>query len=123
MTGRDGLPYVYYAIPQLIKITNPDNCEEILPLIEFCLEKMEMGFVPLNFNTEELLTLVIKWSQENTCISPEKLLKIKKLKKNINQQLQFINEYRNEMLELVSKGSMDNHLNVGNDFKVVNSFS
>ena len=31
--GEDGLPYVYYAIPQLLKITNPDNCEKILPIV------------------------------------------------------------------------------------------
>ena len=42
-TGVDGLPYVYYAIPQLLKISNPDNCEKLLPLVEFCLEQMRMG--------------------------------------------------------------------------------
>ena len=56
-TGGDGLPYVYYAIPQLLKISNPGNCEKILPLVEFCLEQMKMGSIPLNFNTEELLLL------------------------------------------------------------------
>ncbi len=123
VTGGDGLPYVYYAIPQLLKISNPDNCEEILPLIEFCLVKMEAGFIPLNYNTEELLILVKNWSQENRFNSLEKLSHINKLGKNINQQLQFINEYANEMSELLKKGSMDNHLNVSNDFEVVNSFS
>jgi len=123
VTGEDGLPFVYYAIPQLLKITNPDNCEKILPIVEFCLEKIEIGSIPLNFNTEELLILVIKWLQENTFNRPEKLSHIKKLEKNVNQQLQFINEYRNKLLELVKKGGLENHLNTSNDFKVVNSFS
>ena len=29
VTSGDGLPYVYYALPQLLKITNSDNQEEI----------------------------------------------------------------------------------------------
>ena len=34
-TDENGLPYAYYALPQLLKITNPDNREKILPAIEF----------------------------------------------------------------------------------------
>ena len=121
--GGDGFPYVYYAIQQLIKITNPDNCEEILPLVEFFLEKMETGLVPLNFSTEELLTLIIKWTQENSFNSTDKLAHINKLERNIKEQLRFIYEYKNEMSELMKKGSLDNHLNVSNNFRVVNFYS
>lgn len=116
------IPYVYFAIPQLLKITNPGNCEEIAPLIEFCLEKITIGAVPLNFNTEELLNLVIEWQEENTFNNPENLSNINKLEMNINQQLQFINKFKNELSEFIKKGDLDNHINVGNDFKVVNSF-
>lgn len=121
--GGDGIPYVYYAIPQLLKISNPGNFEEILPLIEFCLEKMEIGAVPLNFNTEELLILIIKWIQENTFNNAEILSHINELEKNINLQLQFINEYKKELSEFLRKGDPDNHINVSHDFIVVNSFS
>lgn len=122
VSSEVGIPYVYFAIPQLLKITNPDNCEEIVPLIEFCLEKIMSGAIPLNFNTEELLSLVIKWQAENTFNYPEKLSNINRLVKHINQQLQFINKYKNELSEFIRKGDPDNHINVGNDFKIVNSF-
>ena len=122
-TSGDGLPYVYYALPQLLKITNSDNQEEILSLVEFCLEKMKMGSIALNFSTEELLTQVIKWIQENTFKNPKKIEHINQLEKNINDQLQFVNEYRNEMSEILKERNLGNHLNVGNDFKIVNSFS
>ena len=118
-----GLSYVYYAIPQLLKITSPDNCKQILPLIEFCLEKMEVGSIPLNSNTEELLINIKVWLQENMPNNPKELLRINLLEKNINQQLQFINEYSNEMLELMKKGRLDNHSNVANGFKIVHTFS
>ncbi len=122
-TGVDGLPYVYYAIPQLLKISNPDNCELLLPLVKFCLEKMRMGLIPLNFNTEELLVHIINWLQENNFNNQKKLSHVSKLEKEINQQLQFVNEYSNELLEITKKESLENHLSVGNDFKVINSFS
>ncbi|MCK4529542.1 MAG: hypothetical protein KAU44_00020, partial [Candidatus Marinimicrobia bacterium] len=121
--SENGLPYAYYAIPQLIKITDPDNCEKILSVVEFCLEKMEMGAIPLNFNTEELLILITKWSEENIFNNREQLSHINTLTKSIEQQLQFINEYGNELLEIAKKGTWDDHLTVGNDFKVLNSFS
>ncbi|MBT3383244.1 MAG: HAMP domain-containing histidine kinase [Prolixibacteraceae bacterium] len=123
ISGSDGLLYVYYAIPQLVKISNSDNCDEILVLFEFCLEKMETGFIPLNFGTKELLALVIKWTQENSFISTEKLAHVNKLEQKINKQLQFIDEYKNSMLELMKKESPDNYLNVNNDFRVINSYS
>lgn len=122
-TNVDGFSYVYYAIPQLFKIANPNNCEQILPLIEFCLEKIETGSIPLNSSTEELLININTWSEENTFNNPEKLLHINLLENNINQQLLFINEYGNELQELMKKGSSDNQLNVGNGFRVVHTFS
>ena len=50
VTDENGLPYAYYALPQLLKITNPDNREKVFTEVEFCLEKMETGLIPLNFN-------------------------------------------------------------------------
>ena len=103
VSSEVGIPYVYFAIPQLLKITNPDNYEEIAPLIEFCLEKIVIGAVPLNFNTEELLNLVIKWQEESTFNNPEKLSNINKLGKNLNQQLQFINKFKKRAVRIHKK--------------------
>ena len=119
----NGLPYVYYALPQLLKITNPDNHEKIFPAVEFCLEKMETGSIPLNFNTEELLISVTDWLKVNTFNDQGKIENINKLIKSLNQQVQFIITYRNELSELLKKGNPDNHSTAGNDFKVVNSIS
>lgn len=118
--SEDGIPYVYFAVPQLLKITNPDSSEKIFPTIKFFLEKMEAGLIPLNYNTEELLTLIIKWLQENTFDSLKNLSHIDNLIKNINLQLQFISEYRDVLLEGVSKRGLNNQLIIGSDIKVVN---
>ena len=43
--------------------------------------------------------------------------------KNINQQLQFINEFKNDLSELIKNGDLDNHLTVGKNFRIANSYS
>ena len=118
--SEDGIPYVYFAVPQLLKITNPDTSEKIFPLIKIFIEKMEAGFIPLNYNTEELLTQIRKWLKKSSFNSLENLSHIDKLIKNINQQLQFISEYKNTLLEVLTKKGLNNQLKIGNDIKVIN---
>ena len=123
VTDENGLPYAYYALPQLLKITNPDNREEIFPAVEFCLEKMETGSIPLNFNAEELLMLVTDWLKDNTFNNSERSANINKLTESLKKQVQFTIQYGNELSELIVKGIPNNHYTAGNDFKLVNSIS
>jgi signal transduction histidine kinase len=123
VTDENGLPYVYYALPQLLKITNPDNREKIFRVVEFCLEKKETGSIPLNFNTEELLIFVTDWLKGNYSDNQDKIATINKLIESIKQQVQFVTKYRNELSALLIKGNSDNHFIAGNNFKVVNSIS
>jgi signal transduction histidine kinase len=123
VTDGNGIPYVYYALPQLLKITVPDNRDKIFPVVEFCLNKMQTGTIPLNYNTEELLTLVNDWLKGNYSGNPGKLSHINDLSEKIKQQVQFVAKCGNELSELLKKGSLDNHYTAGNDFKVVNSAS
>ncbi|NNF35110.1 MAG: GHKL domain-containing protein [Saprospiraceae bacterium] len=122
-SNTEGVSYVYYALQQLLKVTNASNFAEISPLIVLSLEKMKTGSIPLNFGTEEFITQVEKWVQENTTQSLEKAEYLNQLITNINSQLQFVNEYRNEMLEILKEVNLGNHLNIDNDFKMVNSVS
>lgn len=117
----NGIPYVYYAIPQLLKITNVDNLDKFLTIIESCLGKMETGIIPLNYNTEELLDLVTAWVKENTINNNEKSDSINKLISRIKQQVQFVITYGNELAEIVKKENQENNQAAENDFKVVNA--
>lgn len=123
VSDENGVPYIYYAVPQLLKITTAGNIEKQLPIIEFCFEKMEMGEIPMNSGTKDWLTLSINSLQEITPNNLENLEYLNTLEKNILQQLQFVNEYRNVIQEELKKGGLNNHVNEGNDFEVVNSFS
>jgi two-component system phosphate regulon sensor histidine kinase PhoR len=123
LTDENGLPYANYALPQLLKIINPDNRDKILPAVEFCLGKMETGSIPLNFSSEELLNLVKYWLKKNTFSNHEESANVYKLIVSTNQQIQFAITYRNELSELLKKGNSDNHIPYVNDFKVVNLIS
>ena len=123
VTDANGLPYVYYALPQLLKIPVTNYLEKILSAIQLCLEKMEAGSVPMNYNTEELLSLVADWLKVNTSIYQQGSINIGNLISSLEQQAQFINLYGNELSELVKKGNRDNNPVAGNAFKVVNAIS
>ena len=123
MTDGNGIPYIYYALPQLLKITGYNNREEIFPKVEFCLRKMEAGSIPLNYNSEELLISVSDWLKENVPGNPEKSSYIFELIRKIKQQIQFITTYGNELSDLLIKGISESNTTVGNDFKIVNPAS
>jgi signal transduction histidine kinase len=123
VTDENGLPFAYYALPQLIKITSENNAEKTLSVVEFCLGKMESGSIPLNFSTEELLILVNDWLKEIPFSNKEKSSNINKLIESIKRQVQFTIKYGDELSELVKKENPDNYPTAGNGFKVVNPVS
>ncbi len=123
MTDDNGLSYVYYALQQLLKITDPDNYEKTLPAIQLCLEKMETGSAPLNYNTEELLNLVSDRLKDFTFSHPGDSLYIKRLVTGIRQQSKFISRYGEELKELLIKFNPDIYPAAGNDFVLVKSVS
>jgi len=74
-----GLPYIYYAVQQLIKINDTNFIDETASLIELSLEKMETGAVPLNYYTEELLIQIQRWAERHLIQKQETLNSITKM--------------------------------------------
>jgi signal transduction histidine kinase len=123
VSDENGYPYVYYALTQLLKIPITDNSGKLVPVIESSLEQMNSGLIPLNYSTEELISLVAEWVKGNALTSPEKLSHINGLIESLNQQLQLINIYGNELKEMLKKSNWEDYYSTGNDFKIVNSSS
>lgn len=119
----NGFPYVYYALQQLLKITDPDNYEKILPAIQLCLEKMETGSTPLNYNTEELLNIVSDRLKDFTFSYPGDSVNISRLVTGIRQQSKFISIYGEELKEFLIKFNPDIYPAAGNDFILAKSVS
>ena len=117
LTDENGISYVNYALPQLLKISGSDNQAKILTTVESSLVNMESGIVPLNYNTEELLDLVLAWIIDNAI--NEKSDHLKDLINRIRRQSQFVTKYGNQLAELVKERNPDNHAVTGNDFQAV----
>jgi signal transduction histidine kinase len=123
LSDRNGFPYSYYALFHLLNNTNADNLEEIAPLIEFSIEKMASGSIPLNYHTEELLILVTDWLEEHTLNHPQKKSHLNRLITGIEQQVHFVNQYGDELSGIVKAGNTDINYSDSNGFQIVNSFS
>ena len=89
VTDGFGFPYVYYAIPQLIKISNSVNKDKVLQLIEFCLSVLEAGDIPLNHSTGNILSQVTNWVEKQE-VNNEKLAEVNNLIQHIESRLGFI---------------------------------
>lgn len=116
---ENGIPYVYYALPRLLKITAAGS-EKQLSVFEFCLEHMEKGIIPLNFNTEELVAQIVEWVQRMQLNNPERKSQIIQLGDNIRKQLDFINNFKDELPKLVANEGINNRFPVANGFKIIN---
>ena len=122
-SDENGYPYVYYALPQLLKITGPDNSDELVSLIVFSLEQMNSGFIPLNYSTGELLSAITDWLNKAAPESNEQLSQIDVLIKSLNQQIQFVNVYGDELKEIMELSNLENYYSTGSNFKIFNSQS
>jgi signal transduction histidine kinase len=121
VTDENGYPYIFYALPQLLKITGPGNSEKLVSIIELSLLKMSSGLITLNYSTEELLVLLMNWVKGATLNEPEKFSQINGLIEGLNQQLQLVNIYGNELTGLLKKSNWSNYFTAGNNFIMVNS--
>ena len=119
-TDENGISYIYYAFPQLLKVSDSGNREQIIQAVGFCLEKMESGYVPLSYTTDEfLISMTNELLKETISDNPEKTATINRLIENIKHQIQFINTYGNDLSDLLIKGISGSNASAGNDFKIV----
>jgi hypothetical protein len=68
LSDRNGFPYAYYALSHLLTQGSSHHGEETILAIVSCLEQMESGTIPLNFQSEEILDLAAVWLEENSNI-------------------------------------------------------
>jgi signal transduction histidine kinase len=115
-SDENGIPYAYYALPQLLKISNKHNFKKKLPVVISCLDEMENGSIPLNYNTKDLLITVEKWLKENNNNNQEELPYMNKLIRGINQQIQFVNIYIDELSKLLKNVNTENRYAINYDF-------
>jgi len=90
---NNGFPYVYYAILNLIKLSDSTNITRILIELESVLSGLADGTVPLNNSTADILSQITEWretiSGSDDYLNPE----MDEYTRIINSRLRFIDEY------------------------------
>ncbi|MFO7935629.1 MAG: HAMP domain-containing sensor histidine kinase [Bacteroidales bacterium] len=119
----NGFPYAYYALPQLLKLTNGEDAENMVQTISFCLEKMEEGAIPLSDYSEELLIILTEWMKENTLSDTVKTSRIDQSINSLNARIYFVNEYGDELAGLLKNENPETYYSAGNDFRIINAYS
>lgn len=118
LSDRNGFPYAYYALYYLGNHSHKNNIVEIIPVFEFFLEKMEQGFIPLNYQTEELLDLTREWAGEYRTIDSIRFSEINRSINEIYQQIQFVNQYSEELDRIVNQGNPNKQQADQNGFQI-----
>ena len=93
VTDKYKFPFVYYTIPQLIKISDNNNPGRMIKMMEQCLARMASGEIPLNYSTGDILGQMEKWMEQIQGVSNVNSQELNKLIREIRLQLTFINEY------------------------------
>lgn len=97
LCDQNGFPYVYYAIPQLIRIANSSNRMEIIQVIADCLSGMRYGEIPLNYSTYQILAQLTDWMEKKSG-SEEIATGYKESIEIVSKRLLFLDRYRDLIL-------------------------
>ena len=100
-TDRNGFPFAYYALSHLVGQTDNDHIEEIVPVIEYCLERTELGLVPLNYQSGELFDQVTEWVKKNSSLDSVQFSQINGTLKSLKKQVEFVDQYGDELQSIL----------------------
>ncbi len=117
-----GFPYVYYAIPQLIRISNSTNRDQIMQEIDFCLTGMASGKIPLNQSSSEILNLVARWIDQEPATN-ERIAHVKESIQTIENLLSFVYRKRVLIEDYLHSENRDDFPLVGEGFHALNGSS
>jgi len=87
---KNGLPYINYAIPQLINISDTTNTRFILERIKFVLSKMVSGEIPLNYSTGILVDNISGWINKNSSFIADDIKETEEYINKIKNQISFL---------------------------------
>ena len=117
-----GFPYVYYAIPQLIKISNQANWNRILQEIWGCLISIDTGKIPLNLTTRDILEQISHWI-ETEPTPHEKSPELAQIIERIGNRLSFIARNRDVIRAYLQDGNRDELSLINDSYHALNGNS
>jgi len=105
VTNATGFSYAYFSVNQLLKINDPTKNEAVQDILDGFLSELSNGDIPLNFGTSDVLSLISEWTKQfnrdNTIINLESKIQY------ISDYLEFINNYKEPIIEIFNKGTFN----------------
>ena len=96
-----GMPYAYFAISQMLKISLPEKQNQTIQMTELFLEQLDNDTIPLNPGTEAILEEIDTWF---TTIpdSEEQNKRFRFLSEKVKSKLNFIVSYSSYVNEIIN---------------------
>lgn len=92
--NKNGFPYVYYSVIQLLKISDSINKKKVFEDIIIFLARLESGEIPLNHSTSEILTQISNWITNSGLTDNKAVPDVIKYITRINSYLEFMTDHR-----------------------------
>lgn len=90
---NSGFPYVYYAILNLLKLSEFNDTVHVFPEVAPFLKGMHLGTVPLNSSTSDLLARISSRKDSSLRVDSTQKLKLDDYISKIDEDLRFVNNY------------------------------
>lgn len=116
---KNGLPYINYALPQLINISDTTNTPFILDRIKFVLSRMLSGEVPLNYSTDILVDQISGWINSNSSFITEDIKETEEDINEIRDQISFIMIYYSIIKDYVLKEKKKDYIPLLEDYYII----
>jgi two-component system phosphate regulon sensor histidine kinase PhoR len=94
-----------------------------LSLLDSCLTKIEDGTIPLTYSTENLIIGVNQWIEKNNLENNQKVVQVNNLLLSINEQINFVNSYGDDIKEFLIETNQNNDKISINSFNTTNLFN
>ncbi len=110
VSDKNGLPYINYAIPQLINIPDTTNLPLILDEFKFVLYSIVSGIIPLNYSTDILVDKISAWINKNSSLIADDRKETEEYIDKIKNQLSFLMINRMLIKDFVLEGKRGNSI-------------
>ena len=84
-----GVPFVHYAIPQLLVISNESNGQWIIDQFIFTLSKIRIGAIPTTQSTTALIDEITDWTKQHVSFTRDAVSTVETLADRIKSQIAF----------------------------------
>lgn len=120
---KNGLPYINYATPQLIHISNESNSLIILHKINSVLKLMVSGEIPLNYSTRIILDEILEWITTNSSLIADDIKKTKEHIFKIKNQISFYLNNKKVIEDYVLQNTLYDTTNQINEYSTLTGVS